>query len=203
MSEEKDSTLKSAREELQALDSQIYRAKAMRDALEEERKPIYSVYKWESPERVFDTKDKKWYLIVSSVSMFLIVLSLLTENYGLVIAIISLIVLLYALNSVPPQNIKHEITNKGISINSVLSTWKKITKFWISSRGEHLFLNITIEDKYGQEDQVISYLGNADVKKIVSYLSQYVDYVTENEINNNFIFAKLFGKVEPLSRFID
>jgi len=203
MSEEKDSTLKSAREELQALDSQIYRAKAMREALEEERKPIYSVYKWESPERVFDTKDKKWYLIVSSVSMFLIVLSLLTENYGLVIAIISLIVLLYALNSVPPQNIKHEITNKGISINSVLSTWKKITKFWISSRGEHLFLNITIEDKYGQEDQVISYLGNADVKKIVSYLSQYVDYVTENEINNNFIFAKLFGKVEPLSRFID
>lgn len=203
MSEEKDSTLKSAREELQALDSQIYRAKAMREALEEERKPIYSVYKWESPERVFDTKDKKWYLIVSSVSMFLIVLSLLTENYGLVIAIISLIVLLYALNSVPPQNVKHEITNKGISINSVLSTWKKITKFWISSRGEHLFLNITIEDKYGQEDQVISYLGNADVKKIVSYLSQYVDYVTENEINNNFIFAKLFGKVEPLSRFID
>jgi hypothetical protein len=203
MSEEKDSTLKSAREELQALDSQIYRAKAMREALEEERKPIYSVYKWESPERVFDTKDKKWYLIVSSVSMFLIVLSLLTENYGLVIAIISLIVLLYALNSVPPQNVKHEITNKGISINSVLSTWKKITKFWISSRGEHLFLNITIEDKYGQEDQVISYLGNADVKKIVSYLSQYVDYVTENEINNNFIFAKLFGKLEPLSRFID
>jgi len=203
MSEEKDSTLKSAREELQALDSQIYRAKAMREALEEERKPIYSVYKWESPERVFDTKDKKWYLIVSSVSMFIIVLSLLTENYGLVIAIISLIVLLYALNSVPPQNVKHEITNKGISINSVLSTWKKITKFWISSRGEHLFLNITIEDKYGQEDQVISYLGNADVKKIVSYLSQYVDYVTENEINNNFIFAKLFGKVEPLSRFID
>jgi hypothetical protein len=203
MSEEKDSTLKSAREELQALDSQIYRAKAMREALEEERKPIYSVYKWESPERVFDTKDKKWYLIVSSVSMFIIVLSLLTENYGLVIAIISLIVLLYALNSVPPQNVKHEITNKGISINTVLSTWKKITKFWISSRGEHLFLNITIEDKYGQEDQVISYLGNADVKKIVSYLSQYVDYVTENEINNNFIFAKLFGKVEPLSRFID
>lgn len=203
MSEEKEGTIKSAREELEVLDSQIYKAKALREALEEERKPIYSVYKWESPERVFDTKDKKWYLIVSSVSMFLIVLSLLTENYGLVIAIISLIVLLYALNSVPPKNVNHEITNKGISINTVLSTWKKITKFWISSRGEHLFLNITIEDRNGLEDQVITYLGNADVKKIVSYLSQYVDYVAEGDINNNFLFAKLFGKVEPLSRFID
>ncbi len=203
MSEEKDRSIKSAREELDALDTQILKAKALREALEEERKPIFSVYKWVSPERVFEPKDKKWYLIVSSISMFIIVLSLLTENYGLVVAIVALIVLLYALNSVPAQNVNHEITNKGISLNSVLYTWKKISKFWISTRGEHTYLNTIIEEKENQEEQLITYLGNADVKKIVSYLSQYVDYITETETNNNFINSRLFGNIEPLSKFID
>lgn len=203
MSEEKDRTIKSAREELDTLDSQILQAKALREALEEERKPIFSVYKWISPERVFEPKDKKWYLIVSSISMFIIVLSLLTENYGLVVAVVALIVLLYALNSVTPQKISHEITNKGISLNSVLYTWKKFSKFWISTRGEHAFLNIIVEEKDNQEEQLITYLGDADVKKIVSYLSQYVDYITETETTNNIISNSLFGKTEPLSKFID
>lgn len=203
MLENNNSSIKSAREEIESLDAQILKAKALREAIEEERKPIYSVYKWISPERVFEPKDKKWYLIISSISMFIIVLSLLTENYGLVIAIVSLIVLLYALNSVPARDISHEITNKGVSLNSVLYTWKKISKFWISTRGEHKFLNTIIEDKENQEEQLITYLGNADVKKIVSFLSQYVDYISEMETNNNFISNKLFGRTEPLSKFIE
>lgn len=202
MPDNKDIDLKTAREELESLDSQISRAKSLRKALEEERKPIYSVYQWESPERAFEPKDKKWYLIVSSVSMFIIVLSLLTENYGLVIAIVALIILLYALNSVPPQNVKHEITNKGISINSVLYTWKKVSKFWISTRGKNVYLHTLLEDKNDQEEQLIVYLGNADTKKIVSYLSQYIEYIPETEINNNFLSTRLFGEIQPLSKFI-
>jgi hypothetical protein len=203
MLENNNSSIKSAREELESLDAQISKAKALREAIEEERKPIYSVYKWISPERVFEPKDKKWYLIISSISMFIIVLSLLTENYGLVVAIVSLIVLLYALNSVPARDVSHEITNKGVSLNSVLYTWKKISKFWISTRGDHKFLNTVIEEKENQEEQLITYLGNADVKKIVSFLSQYVDYISETETNNNFISNRLFGKTEPLSKFIE
>lgn len=188
---------------MELLDSQIESAELYRKMLEEERKPIYSVYKWEAPERVFEQKDKKWYLIVSSVSVFIIVLSLLTGNYGLVIAIVALIILLYALNSVPPQKLNHELTNKGVSINSVLYPWKKIDHFWIGKRGEHLFLNIIFEVKSDNRDQVISYLGSADVKKIVAYMTQFVDYVAETDTTNNFISRKLFGTVEPLSAFIE
>ncbi len=186
------------------LDSQIESSKAIRKILEEENKPIYSVYKWEAPERVFEPKDKKWYLMVSSVSLFIIVLSLLTDNYGLIVAVVALIILLYALNSVAPGNLTHELTNKGISINSILYPWKNIDHFWISRRGEHRFLNLVVEPKEGVEDQIISYLGgNSDIKKIVSYTSQFVDYIAETEISKSFISERLFGVVEPLSKFIE
>lgn len=185
------------------LDSQIESAETYRKMIEEERKPIYSVYKWEAPERVFEQKDKKWYLIISSVSVFIIVLSLLTGNYGLVIAIVALIILLYALNSVAPQNLSHELTNKGVSINTILYPWRKIDRFWISSRGENLFLNIVFEAKRNDQDQIVSFLGDTDVKKIVSYMTQFVDYVAETDTSNNYLSRKLFGRVEPLSRFIE
>lgn len=197
-------SIKALREEMAVLDSQIESSKALRKILEEERKPIHSVYKWEAPERVFEQKDKKWYLMVSSFSLFIIVLSLLTENFGLIIAVIALIILLYALNSVVPGTLKHELTNKGISINSVLYPWKKVDQFWISKRGEHRFLNLTIDSTEGSDDQIISYLGKeSDVKKIVSYTSQFVDYIAETDTNNNFLSKRLFGVVEPFSSFID
>lgn len=190
-------------EEIEKLEKQAKSSELIQQMILEERRPIYSVYKWESPERVFEPKDKKWYLMVSSVSMFIIVLALLTENYGLVVAIISLIILLYALNSVRPQNFAHEITNKGISINSTLHTWKKIERFWISRKGAHRFLNILVSKQNKDTEQIITYLGAADVKKIVSYVTQFVDYIPENEINNNFVNKKLFGSIESLSSFID
>ena len=196
-------TLKSIRQEMENLDTQIKSANVLKEILEEERKPLHSIYKWESPERVYEQKDKKWYLIVSTVSMFLIVLSLLTDNYGLVVAIIALIVLLYALNSVKPGLISHELTNKGVSINSKLYTWKKIDRFWVSKRGENRFLNVLVDVKEKEQEQIISFLGEADVKKVVSYMTRFVDYVAEDEINNNYINRKLFGETEPLSSFME
>lgn len=201
--EGKATSLNSLREELSMLDTQIEMAKNLQDALGEERRPIYSVYKWEAPERVFEVKDKKWYLIISSVSMFLIILGLLTENYGFVAAIISLVILLYALNNVPPTKVTHEITNKGISIYSKLHVWKDIEKFWISKRGDNSFLNLEIRVKKDDMEQAIVFIGDGDTKTIVSYMSQFVDYVSQREVNNSYINRVIFGEIQPLSSFLE
>lgn len=201
--EGKATSLNSLREELSKLDTQIEMAKNLQDALGEERRPIYSVYKWEAPERVFEVKDKKWYLIISSVSMFLIILGLLTENYGFVAAIIALVILLYALNNVPPTKVTHEITNKGISIYSKLHVWKDIEKFWISKRGDNSFLNLEIRVKKDDMEQAIVFIGDGDTKAIVSYMSQFVDYVSQREVNNSYINRLIFGEIQPLSSFLE
>ena len=203
MPEQKKLSLKSIREEAELFDQQTAASNILKTMLEEERKPIHSVYEWSAPERVYEPKDKKWYLAVSTFSMFIVVLSLLTDNYGLVVAVVALIILLYALNSVPPQNLTHELTNKGISINSQLYTWKTIDKFWISKKSEHFFMNIEIETKNDDKDQIVTYLGDADVKKIISYMTQFIDYLPETEINNSFLNQKLFGTVQSLSSFMD
>lgn len=203
MTEGKATSLNSLREELSKLDTQIEMAKNLQDALGEERRPIYSVYKWEAPERVFEVKDKKWYLIISSVSMFLIILGLLTENYGFVAAIIALVILLYALNNVPPTKVTHEITNKGISIYSKLHVWKDIEKFWISKRGDNSFLNLEIRVKKDDMEQAIVFIGDGDTKAIVSYMSQFVDYVSQREVNNSYINRLIFGEIQPLSSFLE
>ncbi len=203
MTDSKAKSLNSLREEISKLDTQIEMAHNLQNILSEERKPIYSVYKWEAPERVFEVKDKKWYLIISSVSMFLIILGLLTENYGFVAAVIALVILLYALNNVPPTKVTHEITNKGINVYSKLHVWKDLQKFWISKRGEHLFLNVELKSSKDDIDLIIVYIGEGDTKSIVSYISQFVDYVSQTNVSNSLINKVLFGEIQPLSSFLN
>lgn len=199
----KDNSVEEVKKEIAELDQQIVEAKQIQEQLLEERKPVYSVYKWDAPERVFEIKDRKWYLGVSIVAMVIIVLSALTGNYLLIFTVIVVILLLYAVNSIPPEQVTHEITNKGINVFGELTLWKNIESFWVSTRGEHTFINFDIKDKKGgSPHRVILLSGNGDTKRIVTYLVQYVDYLSPREGNLNFMTKIIYGEHKQLLPYL-
>lgn len=195
MAETEKTSIKSLREELNELDSQIEKSKTLQKVLEEEKKPFYQVYEWEAPERIQPTRDSRFYLAASATALFVVVLSLLTGNYGLVIAVIALILLMYALNSVPPAKVKHEITNKGMSLFSTLYTWKNIENFWISERSGNKFLNVEVRMKTEKPvELILTPLGDGDGRKIAGYVAQFVDYLPETEISNGYFKRLIDGR---------
>ena len=50
--------------ELAELDAQITRAKEVQAKVVAQQEPIRSVYTWEAPERVFEPKERSWYVTV-------------------------------------------------------------------------------------------------------------------------------------------
>lgn len=194
MSENEKTSIKTLRNELDQLDAQIEKSKELQKVLEEERRPFYQVYQWEAPERIQPTKDNRFYLVGSATALFVVVLSLLTNNYGLVIAVIALVLLLYALNTVPPAIAKHELTNKGLSLFGTLYSWKTIETYWISERSGNKFLNLEVTPKPNKPTElIIAPFGDGDIFKVISYMAQFVDYLPENEIRNNFFKNILDG----------
>ncbi|MCA9383124.1 hypothetical protein KC909_02045 [Candidatus Dojkabacteria bacterium] len=199
---ENQNVSKNIDKEIARLDQQIADAKQFRAIIQEEQKPIYSVYKWIAPERVFETRDRTWYVIVASIAMAVIIYSALTGNYLLIIAVIALILLLYALNSIPPEKVTHEITNKGLNVFERLILWKDITSFWVTRRNTHVLINFEVKE--GKDvDRIILLEGEGDAKKIVSYIVQHVDYLSQAEIGMNIIGSILEGKYVPLIRFLE
>lgn len=136
---------------------------------------LTKIYKWKAPNRIYINHTKSWYIIVSIIAIITILTSLLTENFILVVVVITVIILLYAINSVPPTEIEHEITNLGIKTNENLIYWKDIEYFWITERSQQKILNIELKEHKGRKIYII---GKGNLEKIAEELLANIEYRT-------------------------
>lgn len=191
--------------EMRKLEEQIAATEQAREILLDEQKPLYTVIKWEADERVFEPKSKDWYIKLSAVAVFIVVISALTGNFGLIFAVIALILFVYALNTMPPKKVTHEITNKGIKSQGLLIPWRNIVGFWITIRGTFTLINIEYFEGFADRaaKRMILLQGNLDIKEMVRYMIQHTDYFTSKEVPNNFISRWAEGTYQPLLNYLE
>lgn len=89
-----------------------------------------TLFEWTAPERAFKKRDKDfWITAVSILVLFSVVLAFIQEFY-LIVALVSVLFLYYVLSTVPPQNIKYKITNRGVNFGDSKYSWKILLRFW-------------------------------------------------------------------------
>jgi len=205
MADKNETLTEAQREEMLRLDAEIERAKRYREILQEETKAIETVYQWKAPERLFSPKSREWYVTISGIAVVAIALSALTDNFGLVIAIIAVVFLIYTLNTTPPRIVTHEITNKGLKIDGALYLWRMIEAFWVVRRDEQMIMHFDVRDS--ERDPVsrrmILLEGEGDINYIVSYLVQHIDYLTSREASTGFLTRLIIGRYQPLLPFLE
>jgi hypothetical protein len=183
------------------LEAKLRSAELEANARLEEAAPIQTLYKWRAPERIFAPKNRSWYVSVAFVVIIIVAYSALTANYLLILALIVLLILLYALNTFPPKVIEHEITNKGIKTFDKIFTWNKIENFWVSRRSNQYLLNIDLLD--GSVKRMILLVGDGDANKIVQELVKRVDYINPGGTRQDFLSKLTEGRHVPLTEFLD
>ncbi|MFQ5492885.1 MAG: hypothetical protein ACE5DX_01870 [Candidatus Dojkabacteria bacterium] len=197
-------TKKQNEKEMAKLDREIRLAKEQREILLEEAESLKSIYKWSAPERIHEPKDRNWYVMVAGVALVIIVYAALTNNFGLIIAVIAVIFFIYALNTIPAKTVQHEVTNKGLKSHGQLFTWRTIDSFFVVRRGRHLLMNFEVRPKPTSltTERVVVLKGEADLKKVVTYLVQHIDYLSSTEVGNNIFFRVTQGEYQPLIQFL-
>lgn len=190
---------------MQELDQEIEKQKRITENILMQGREITTLYKWDAPERIFQKREKRWYVEVATVAMFAIILSVLTKNYMIIFVIIAFVVVLFALNTITPNIITHEITNRGLYSLSTLFLWKNMLAFWITRRGKDNLLHIRYITKSNTAEakEMILLIGDGDLKRIVSLLVANVDYLGEEEIDSGFLFSQTNGKYIPLFDILD
>ncbi len=182
------------------LDKEIKIQKQLQKIIENEKKELETIYEWKAPERVFNAKSRRWFALVGLAALFVIAASALTNNFVLIFAVIALVLVLYTIYSVPPGKTTHRITNKGLFTLNSLYLWKNILTFWVTDRdGEkviHLEYKGRSTDNYYR--QMVLLLGNGNLKTIIAYLVQYVDYLGPEEIDRGMLTTLAQGKYVSL-----
>lgn len=180
------------------LDQEISANKLAQQIMIEERGPLTTLYSWKAPERLFNPKSRIWYAGIAALAMLFIVYSALTANIVLIFMIIALVLVVFSMYSIKPHETTYRITSKGLNAFEALYTWRNISFFWVTKRGNNYLLNFDFKEKatdlYNQ--RMIILVGEGELKTIVNLLVRHVDYLTIK--NRSIISNYLEGKYVPL-----
>jgi len=108
-------------------------------AVENEKAP--EVYlSWTSPSRLFKKRNAEFYKTVGAIVFLLTIILVFASEYVLVLALLSIMFLVYVLSTVPPENVDHRITNLGIESTGHYYRWNELSEFWFDRQWDQTML---------------------------------------------------------------
>jgi len=97
---------------------------------------------WSSPARLFKKRDSDYFKTIGAIVFLLTIILVFASEYVLVIAMLSIVFLIYVLSTVPPEEVEHRITNLGIESAGHYYRYEEFADFWF-------------EDQWGQTKLVL------------------------------------------------
>ena len=85
---------------------------------------------WVAPERAFQKREKDFWITAVAILVLVAVIFIFITEFFLVVALGSLLFLFYVMSTVPPENTKYMITNRGIYMGEAHYYWDILEKFW-------------------------------------------------------------------------
>jgi hypothetical protein len=101
-----------------------------RDTDFEDRKESEVYLSWNSPSRLFKRRDKEFYKTIGAIVFLLTIILVFASEFILVLAMLSIVFLVYVLSTVPPESVEHRVTNLGIESAGHYYRWEEISEFW-------------------------------------------------------------------------
>lgn len=137
---------------------------------------------WKAPERPYQKRSQEFYKTAGSLAFLFAVILIFFKEWFLIIVIASILFLVYVLSNVPPNEIEHKITNKGIEIAQNKYNWNELGDYWFSNLMGQRVLNIILPFKF--PGKLILVLGNQNEKELTNLLDRFLNY---QEPNKNFL----------------
>lgn len=161
----------------------------------EEKKILFS---WKSLSRPFKKRDKDFFTTVGAIVFLICVILFFIKEWFLIAAILGLTFLVYILNRVPPEEIEHKITSKGITTGDSDYPWQDLTSFFFTESYGSRLLNI--ENKKRFYGRLILVINSGDEQKIKEILAKYLTFKEEPEVNFVDKAADWLSKKVPLEK---
>lgn len=88
------------------------------------------LFEWTAPERAYQERDKDFWITAIAILILVSVILIFIKEFFLIMALGAVLFLYYVLATVPPGEITHKITNRGIYFGEVHYPWDFLEKFW-------------------------------------------------------------------------
>lgn len=138
--------------------------------MEDKKEEVY--IEWTSPSRLFKKRDKEYFTNIAAIVFLLSIILVFAREFVLIAAVVSIVFLIYVLSTVPPEEVKHKITNLGIESAGHFYRWETVADFWF-------------EEQWGQtmlvlhpylSPRVIILLGSQNREKVREPVARHIPF---------------------------
>jgi hypothetical protein len=127
---------------------------------------------WESPERVFVKRSKKYFQNLFAILFVLAGVAIFFREFVLAAVFGGFGFLQYVLGTVPPRGTKHQITSKGLRTLGHMYLWDELIGFWFDeSNGE---TTLCVDTRHFFPGRLTLLLGDQGKEKVASILEKYI-----------------------------
>lgn len=130
---------------------------------------------WKSPSRLFKKRDKEFFRNIAAILFLLLVILFFAREIALIFAVVAVAFLVYVFSTVPPEEIEHSITNKGIVTGGREYKWETLKIFWFEQQwGQWM---VVIVPEFGS--RLIILLGDIEKERIKDILIKFLRFEEE------------------------
>jgi hypothetical protein len=130
--------------------------------------PAKELFVWKGPSRLFKKRNREYFSTLAAIVFLLIVILFFIKEWLLIGVIIAFTFVSYILATVPPEQVEHKITSKGLVTNGKTYKWEWFTRFWFAEKWEHQILCLETNLAFPRQLQLIlKDVAEGSVKKIV------------------------------------
>lgn len=142
-------------------------------------KPSQVLLEWVAPERLFKRKSREFYRKIAVIIIFFSLLLLVIKEFLLIGVLGVVFFVIYVFHTIPPRNITHKITTRGINYASgYLYEWDKLNSFFIEKKENTYILNVnTVDPLMGRIFLLLS--DEVDRKKLSRLLNEHISIVED------------------------
>ena len=137
---------------------------------------------WAAPVRPYRQINKEVFSTILAGAFLLGVILFFIDGAMPVIALASILFLLYVMGTVPPHQVTHTITTWGIESENNSWPWEIMARYWIKGADKNRMLNIQLATNWPQH--LYFMLGPVDEKKLTQILR---DHLVEDEPKPNWL----------------
>jgi hypothetical protein len=130
--------------------------------------PAKDLLVWQAPARPFKKRGREYFSTIAAIVFLLIIILLFIKEWLLIGVIIALTFVSYVLATIPPEEITHKITTRGLTTGGKSYKWDWFSRFWFSKKWNNDILHLETILVFPRRLQLLLKEGaKEEVKKII------------------------------------
>lgn len=134
--------------------------------------PLKVLLEWQSPSRLFKRLSREKFATIGAIVFLVAIILAFLQEWFLIAVIVALVFFAYILSSVQPEEISHQITNRGVVTGGKNYPWEQLISFWFEQKEEQEILFLDGTERFNFRLMIL--LGEKKTEEARKLLIQYL-----------------------------